>query len=94
MPRKLRKNIRKKRATTLKHPVVKLPSAMQQAATDPSLLAQMYQNPLLAQRVLGSQGGGGLRAALMNKIAMGGQGALGLDGAASSFEKIFLELLV
>ncbi|KAI5511118.1 protein of unknown function, DUF4106 family, partial [Trichomonas vaginalis G3] len=80
MPRKLRKNIRK-RKRALKHPIVKLTpqqQLQQQMLNDPTMLQQMSSNPMLLNRVLGAQSGG-LRAALLAKMAGYGGAA---DGTA------------
>ncbi|EAY11139.1 hypothetical protein TVAG_359190 [Trichomonas vaginalis G3] len=76
MPRKLRKNIRK-RKRALKHPIVKL-TPQQQMLNDPTMLQQMSSNPMLLNRVIGAQSGG-LRAALLAKMAGYGGAA---DGTA------------
>ncbi|EAX67918.1 hypothetical protein TVAG_532760 [Trichomonas vaginalis G3] len=70
MPRKLRKNIRKRKGA-LKHPIVKLTphqQLQQQMMNDPTMLQQMSSNPMLLNRVIGAQSGG-LRAALLAKMA-------------------------
>ncbi|KAI5501601.1 protein of unknown function, DUF4106 family, partial [Trichomonas vaginalis G3] len=80
MPRKLRKNIRK-RKRALKHPIVKLTpqqQLQQQMLNDPTMLQQMSSNPMLLNRVVGAQSGG-LRAALLAKMAGYGGAA---DGTA------------
>ncbi|EAY04223.1 hypothetical protein TVAG_298430, partial [Trichomonas vaginalis G3] len=80
MPRKLRKNIRK-RKRALKHPIVKLTpqqQLQQQMMNDPTMLQQMSSNPMLLNRVIGAQSGG-LRAALLAKMAGYGGAA---DGTA------------
>ncbi|KAI5521959.1 protein of unknown function, DUF4106 family, partial [Trichomonas vaginalis G3] len=80
MPRKLRKNIRK-RKRALKHPIVKLTpqqQLQQQIMNDPTMLQQMSSNPMLLNRVIGAQSGG-LRAALLAKMAGYGGAA---DGTA------------
>ncbi|EAX93486.1 hypothetical protein TVAG_427140, partial [Trichomonas vaginalis G3] len=80
MPRKLRKNIRK-RKRALKHPIVKLTpqqQLQQQIMNDPTMLQQMSSNPMLLNRVFGAQSGG-LRAALLAKMAGYGGAA---DGTA------------
>ncbi|KAI5521644.1 protein of unknown function, DUF4106 family, partial [Trichomonas vaginalis G3] len=80
MPRKLRKNIRK-RKRALKHPIVKLTpqqQLQQQMLNDPTMLQQMSSNPILLNRVIGAQSGG-LRAALLAKMAGYGGAA---DGTA------------
>ncbi|KAI5554120.1 protein of unknown function, DUF4106 family, partial [Trichomonas vaginalis G3] len=80
MPRKLRKNIRKRKGA-LKHPIVKLTpqqQLQQQMMNDPTMLQQMSSNPMLLNRVIGAQSGG-LRAALLAKMAGYGGAA---DGTA------------
>ncbi|KAI5530844.1 protein of unknown function, DUF4106 family, partial [Trichomonas vaginalis G3] len=80
MPRKLRKNIRK-RKRALKHPIVRLTpqqQLQQQMLNDPTMLQQMSSNPMLLNRVVGAQSGG-LRAALLAKMAGYGGAA---DGTA------------
>ncbi|EAY14171.1 hypothetical protein TVAG_373040 [Trichomonas vaginalis G3] len=80
MPRKLRKNIRKRKGA-LKHPIVKLTpqqQLQQQIMNDPTMLQQMSSNPMLLNRVIGAQSGG-LRAALLAKMAGYGGAA---DGTA------------
>ncbi|KAI5509140.1 protein of unknown function, DUF4106 family, partial [Trichomonas vaginalis G3] len=80
MPRKLRKNIRKRKGA-LKHPIVKLTpqqQLQQQMMNDPTMLQQMSSNPMLLSRVIGAQSGG-LRAALLAKMAGYGGAA---DGTA------------
>ncbi|KAI5534813.1 protein of unknown function, DUF4106 family, partial [Trichomonas vaginalis G3] len=80
MPRKLRKNIRKRKGA-LKHPKVKLTpqqQLQQQMLNDPTMLQQMSSNPMLLNRVIGAQSGG-LRAALLAKMAGYGGAA---DGTA------------
>ncbi|KAI5530076.1 protein of unknown function, DUF4106 family [Trichomonas vaginalis G3] len=80
MPRKIRKNIRK-RKRALKHPIVRLTpqqQLQQQMLNDPTMLQQMSSNPMLLNRVVGAQSGG-LRAALLAKMAGYGGAA---DGTA------------
>ncbi|EAX97354.1 hypothetical protein TVAG_293590, partial [Trichomonas vaginalis G3] len=80
MPRKLRKNIRKRKGA-LKHPIVKLTpqqQLQQQMMNDPTMLQQMSSNPMLLNRVIGAQSGG-LRAAFLAKMAGYGGAA---DGTA------------
>ncbi|KAI5484193.1 protein of unknown function, DUF4106 family [Trichomonas vaginalis G3] len=80
MPRKLRKNIRKRKGA-LKHPIVKLTpqqQLQQQMMNDSTMLQQMSSNPMLLNRVIGAQSGG-LRAALLAKMAGYGGAA---DGTA------------
>ncbi|EAY09648.1 hypothetical protein TVAG_060240 [Trichomonas vaginalis G3] len=79
MPRKLRKNIRKRKGA-LKHPIVKLTpqqQLQQQMMNDPTMLQQMSA-PYALNRVIGAQSGG-LRAALLAKMAGYGGAA---DGTA------------